>query len=155
MPTIREMAVVAAGAAVGGVLRFLIAGAVSLRTTSFFTPSPHLGDSGAPTSPSHGFAAALAEIPWGTLTVNLSGCLLIGAAIPVLAGFDDPRSTWRLLIVVGILGGYTTLSAFALETLKLIRADHAGAAVMYIAITNVGAMAAITLGLLIGRMLDK
>ncbi len=59
--------------------------------------------------------------PYGTLAVNVVGCLLIG----VLAGLADTRDILstevRLLLVVGILGGFTTFSAFGNETMALVR----------------------------------
>ena len=62
---------------------------------------------------------------WGTLIVNVSGSLIIG----LLAGFfalkTDPGQAWRLFLTTGILGGYTTFSAFALERFVPLRALHA------------------------------
>ena len=54
--------------------------------------------------------------PWGTLIVNIAGCTLIG----FVATFTD-RIAVRQFVMVGILGGYTTFSAFSLETLVLAR----------------------------------
>jgi CrcB protein len=58
-------------------------------------------------------------LPWGTFVVNLSGCFLMG----LLAGAFQQRflvsPEVRVLLLVGVLGGYTTFSAFALETLRL------------------------------------
>lgn len=144
MPDLRDMGIVAIGAALGGVLRFVVAGAV----TSLFVR-------GAAEAATTLGATLLGAMPWGTLVVNVTGCFVIGAILPLLPGVDDPRGAWRLLIVVGILGGYTTLSAFALETYRLIRADQAGAAALYMLLTNAGAMIAITLGVLLGRAIVR
>ena len=66
---------------------------------------------------------ALAGFPFGTLTVNLVGCLLIGLG----AGLADARQAIgpeaRLFLVVGVLGGFTTFSSFGYETVALLR-DH-------------------------------
>ncbi len=59
--------------------------------------------------------------PYGTLVVNVTGCLVIG----FLAGLADERSVFtaeaRLFVFIGILGGFTTFSSFALETFALAR----------------------------------
>lgn len=66
---------------------------------------------------------ALAGFPFGTLTVNLVGCLLIGLG----AGLADARQAIgpeaRLFLFVGVLGGFTTFSSFGYETVALLR-DH-------------------------------
>jgi len=63
----------------------------------------------------------LATFPYGTLAVNLLGCLLIG----ILAGLADSRQLFapefRLFALIGVLGGFTTFSTFGYETLALIR----------------------------------
>ena len=56
------------------------------------------------------------RFPFGTLFVNVTGCFLIGALMPFMV-----RPSWRLLLVVGFLGGYTTFSAFAYETYVSVR----------------------------------
>ncbi|MBK7188446.1 MAG: fluoride efflux transporter CrcB [bacterium] len=67
--------------------------------------------------------AALAGFPFGTLAVNLLGCLLIGLG----AGLADARQAFtpeaRLFVFVGLLGGFTTFSSFGYETIALLR-DH-------------------------------
>ncbi|HEX5608137.1 MAG TPA: fluoride efflux transporter CrcB [Candidatus Binatia bacterium] len=59
--------------------------------------------------------------PYGTLIVNVSGCFVIG----FLAGLAESRAAFtsemRLFVFVGVLGGFTTFSSFALETLSLVR----------------------------------
>ena len=61
------------------------------------------------------------SLPYGTLTVNILGCLLIG----LLAGLSESRNLFgmetRGLILVGVLGGFTTFSAFGYETIQLLR----------------------------------
>ena len=82
------------------------------------------------------------EFPWDDLTVNLLGSLAIGVAAARLA-----RSTisWAF-IVTGILGGFTTMSGFALAFNDLIRDDRATAALVYVIVTMTGGVAAILLG---------
>jgi CrcB protein len=60
------------------------------------------------------------SLPWGTLLVNLTGCLLIG----LLSGHKGPQALPRLLLVVGFCGSFTTFSTFALETLQLLETGN-------------------------------
>ena len=61
------------------------------------------------------------SLPYGTLTVNITGCLLIG----LLAGLSENRNLLgpetRALLLIGVLGGFTTFSAFSYETIELLR----------------------------------
>lgn len=67
------------------------------------------------------------DLPWSTFAVNLSGCFLIGL---VAARLEGP--VWlRAGVVVGLLGGYTTFSAFGAQTLSLIESDRLAAALLY------------------------
>ena len=74
-------------------------------------------------------SATLSTFPYGTLVVNMLGCLLIGLAV----GFAETRQLvapeFRLFVIIGLLGGFTTYSTFAFETLVLLRdADYLRAA---------------------------
>jgi CrcB protein len=68
------------------------------------------------------------SVPYGTVTVNVVGCFLIG----LLAGLAETRQFFgeatRAFVIVGLLGGFTTFSAFGYETLALVRDGHAVAA---------------------------
>ncbi|WMT87629.1 CrcB family protein [Pelagibacterium sp. 26DY04] len=73
----------------------------------------------------------------GTFAVNLSGCLVIGLAGGLAVGADgrlSPQGAAWLLLVTGLLGGYTTVSSFSLQTLTLLRAGKGG-----MALVNIGA----------------
>jgi CrcB protein len=62
-------------------------------------------------------------IPWGTLAVNITGCLLIGIFWGLsFRGFDN-NEQWKLFLMTGICGGFTTFSAFTLEGIGLLRED--------------------------------
>lgn len=61
------------------------------------------------------------RFPIGTLAINVSGSFLIGLIMTVLTERFQPHPNWRLLLVVGFLGGYTTFSSFEWETLGLVR----------------------------------
>ena len=58
--------------------------------------------------------------PYGTLGVNVLGGLLAGALYVVLAERYSPPQEWRGLLMIGVLGGFTTFSAFSVDTLKLL-----------------------------------
>ena len=80
-------------------------------------------------------------LPWGTLLVNVAGCLAIGILFTV---FEEQRvlpAEWRVALVGGFLGGFTTFSAFGLELFTLVQADEWATAAVY-------ALASVVLGLL-------
>lgn len=97
------------------------------------------------------FAHARAPtFPWGTLAVNLVGCLLISVLVQlVLRGRAD--DSLRLALGVGVLGGFTTYSSFNVETIALAESGAWGRAAAYVAITLVGGLALGVAGWLIGR----
>jgi CrcB protein len=90
--------------------------------------------------------------PWGTLVVNWSGCLAIGLAAALFAAMPHPP-TLRLFLVTGVLGGFTTFSAFGLETVELLASGASGQAVLYVAGSVLGGLAAVAVGLGAGRAL--
>jgi len=57
--------------------------------------------------------------PWGTLTVNIVGSFIMGLIIAIFAQFWQPPEAWRLFIVTGFLGGFTTFSTFSLDIVTL------------------------------------
>lgn len=61
------------------------------------------------------------NFPWGTFFVNIAGCLLFGLAAGFVEGRDAAGTATRLLVLVGILGGFTTFSSFGWETFELLR----------------------------------
>jgi CrcB protein len=83
--------------------------------------------------------------PWATLAINVLGCLAIGALATLPRLRQGP--TWiRPFLITGLLGGFTTYSALALEAGILLDSGHPGSAVGYLAATMVGGLAAATLG---------
>lgn len=87
---------------------------------------------------------------WGTLSVNILGSLLMGVLFAVLAR-TGAAPEWRAFLAVGLLGGFTTFSAFSLDVWTLIERKQMDLAVLYIA-SSVGlALGGLVLGLLIGR----
>lgn len=89
---------------------------------------------------------AIELFPVGTLSVNVLGCLAIGVAAAYFAGPNLVREEVRLLLMVGILGGFTTFSTFGLETFELLNARQWTWAAVYIAFSNLGGFLAVFIG---------
>lgn len=121
----RALALVALGAAVGAAARYLITDAL-------------------PT----GF-------PWGTVVVNLAGSFLLGLLIfGGLAKGHLPAGS-RLLVGVGLLGGFTTMSAFALDTLTLLEQGAATEALLAVALNGGASLVALAAGRILGVALPE
>ena len=103
---------VALGGSIGSVLRYLIANMGQSWTTSSF--------------------------PLGTLVVNVIGCAAIGLITALLIGpLSQHREILRLVLIVGVLGGFTTFSSFAFDSIELFDDGRSGQAMLYIIVTNV------------------
>lgn len=89
----RTLVAIAAGGALGSVTRYLSGAAVHLWLPRTF--------------------------PWGTLAVNVLGCAALGVLWVWLAGRGPAGESLRALLIIGLLGGFTTFSSFSLETLLL------------------------------------
>ncbi len=89
--------------------------------------------------------------PWGTLTVNLVGGLAMGLLVGALARLSVPGENWRLFLGVGILGGYTTFSSFALDAVNMIQRGDWGVVLGYTLASVVGSVLAVFGGLAIMR----
>lgn len=85
--------------------------------------------------------------PWGTLIVNIAGGLAMGF---LAARVGPDNESTRLLIGVGILGGFTTFSAFSLETVRLAQ-THAASALFYVLASFILSIGACWIGLTLGR----
>ena len=89
--------------------------------------------------------------PWATLTVNVVGSLLMGALVQGLLPFDGDHSALRIFLATGILGGFTTFSAFSLDAWVLYdRQEHVALAV-YVAVSVLLSIAALFLGMALVR----
>ncbi len=116
---------VAAGGAVGSVLRYL----VGLWTLRSFGPS----------------------FPWGTLTVNITGSFLIGVLAEVIARKFGASAEMRVFLITGILGGYTTFSAFSLDAITLLERGEPVTALIYVASSVLLSALAVFAGLALMR----
>jgi len=95
-----------------------------------------------------GMALPSAGFPYATLVVNVIGCFCIGLAMPTVDRVEALPPEFRLLVVVGFLGGFTTFSAFGNETLSLLRSGGG------LALVNVAANVLLGLGaVVLGRTL--
>ena len=123
-----SLLMVALGGSIGAVLRYVIA---------HFTQS-----------------MASTPFPIGTLTVNILGCALIGILAAFLLGSNPQhREMLRLLLIIGILGGFTTFSTFALDALKLFQEGKLVSAMLYILLSNVLGILAAWICFSTGKML--
>lgn len=89
--------------------------------------------------------------PMATLAVNIAGSLAIGALFVLLQGRGAALAP---LLITGVLGGFTTFSAFSLDTLRLVEAGRAGAALAYVSGSVLLSIAACAMGLWIARSLS-
>jgi CrcB protein len=89
--------------------------------------------------------------PFGTLTVNVLGSLVMGLLIAYLAFKGDASQHWRLFIATGVLGGFTTFSAFSLDVALLYERGAVGLAFGYVVVSVVVSIAALFAGLLLVR----
>jgi len=109
------------GGFIGAVMRYLVTGWVQDIFTAF-------------------------SLPYGTITVNITGCLLIG----LLAGLTENRNMLgpetRALLLIGVLGGFTTFSTFSYETLELMRAGESMAAFSNVGLQVCLGLAAVWVG---------
>lgn len=89
--------------------------------------------------------------PWGTLAVNLIGGFLMGLLAGGLVRFGESGEQWRLLLGVGVLGGFTTFSAFSLDVMNMLERGDWIAGLGYVLASVIGAVAALALGLAVAR----
>lgn len=109
---------VALGGALGAVGRYLVG--LSLKTASGF--------------------------PWGTMSVNILGSLLMGLVIGWLSRQNGGSDALRLFVAVGILGGFTTFSAFSMDLFTLLERRDIAATVLYLGGSLLGGLVAFIIG---------
>lgn len=91
--------------------------------------------------------------PWGTITVNIVGSFMIGLLTELIARKFSAPMEMRLLLVVGVLGGFTTFSSFSLDTMALFERGESLSAVVYVFASVLLSLAAALGGLALGRSL--
>ncbi len=102
----QTLMMIGAGSFIGGMMRYLLSQALQSKMNAAF--------------------------PYGTFAVNFIGCFVIGAVIS-LADKQSMSNDWKLFLATGICGGFTTFSAFSIETLSLLRSGQVSMALLYIA----------------------
>ncbi len=122
----KEMLLVGCGGFAGSALRYCLSTVVSI------------------------WSAPSSTFPWGTLSVNTTGSLLIG----MLMGSVSSGS-WLLFGATGFCGGFTTFSAFSLESLRLMKNGAYLTATAYIAASILACLACVWLGVIIGSKIIK
>ena len=89
--------------------------------------------------------------PWGTLTVNVVGSLVMGLLAGYFAFRNDPGELWRLFLTTGILGGFTTFSAFSLDAMLLYERGEIAMMAIYLAASVGISIGALFAGLILAR----
>jgi CrcB protein len=114
---------VALGGGAGAAARFVVADTIKARRTT--------------------------ALPWGTVTVNTVGSLVIGvvAGLVLTVGADGGLEPWRLLLATGLCGGFTTFSTATVEAVTQLRGGHPGRALATTAANLLLALAAVAVGL--------
>ncbi|WP_420812785.1 fluoride efflux transporter CrcB [Micromonospora zingiberis] len=104
----------------------------------------------------HGLAVAFPHdpggFPWATFAVNVSGCLLIGVLMVFITEVWTAPRLVRPFLGVGVLGGYTTFSTYAVEVQQALAVGAPRTALLYLAGSLVAALTAVRLGLTLTRL---
>ena len=106
----------------------------------------------------HGVNLAAARLlgthfPFGTLTVNVVGSLVMGLMAAWFAFEGSPSQHWRLFLTTGMLGGFTTFSTFSLDTALLYERGELGLAALYVAVSVAAGLVGLFGGLALVRSL--
>jgi fluoride exporter len=118
---------VALGGAVGSVARYLMASGIQ--------------------------SATRWEFPIGTVLVNILGCFLIGILYVLLVARPDPRHDLRALLMVGVMGGFTTFSSFSLETVTMAMNGNYTGATLNVVISVAACLVGTVLGVTLARII--
>lgn len=121
---IRNILLVAVGGALGSVARYLLSAIIQEQAQSNF--------------------------PWGTMTVNVLGCFVIGLVTALAAGHGIISPSLKLILTTGFCGGFTTFSTFMNETVTLSNGGNSIMALLYLAISILLGFIAAILGIQLG-----
>lgn len=94
-------------------------------------------------------------VSWATVVINLSGSLVLGALLVVLAERFHRNRFARPLLGTGVIGAYTTFSTFMVQTAELVRDGHDLAAAIYLVVSLVGGLAAAAGGMAAARLVIR
>lgn len=125
--TLAQVAAIAAGGALGSMLRF----GLSLWV----------------------HALAGRGFPYGTLVVNVLGCLAMGVLFTLFVDRWSENTVWRAAMLIGVLGGFTTFSSFSIETVNLIEQGESLKAALNVTASVVLCLVATGLGVWFGRQI--
>lgn len=92
--------------------------------------------------------------PFGTLTVNITGSIIMGLLAGYFAFKGGAAQSWRLFLMTGVLGGYTTFSAFSLDAISLYERGQIGMALLYIAASGATSIFGLFAGLMLIRQIS-
>lgn len=95
------------------------------------------------------------EFPWGTLAVNILGSLVMGLLAGYFAFKGEATQAWRLFFTTGILGGFTTFSAFSLDTALLYERGAMGSLAFYVLLSVVLSIVAVFAGLAVIKAIGQ
>lgn len=93
--------------------------------------------------------------PVATLTVNVVGSFLMGVVVAVSVPVFDGSALWRTFLATGILGGFTTFSAFSLDAVELVQRQQYVTAAIYVGASVVLSIAALVAGLAVSKVFLK
>jgi|LNFM01.1.fsa_nt_gb CrcB protein len=96
-------------------------------------------------------AKGLTGFPWATLFINVTGSVLMGLTVGLLMSRAELPVEFRVFLATGVLGGYTTFSAFSLEVWQLLERGEPGLAAAYIGASVVLSIAGLAGGILVAR----
>ena len=91
--------------------------------------------------------------PWGTMAVNLIGCFVAGAVFFLTEERFLASPTVRTVILIGLLGGFTTFSSYGLQTFTLLRDGEFGLAILNVVTSNILGLFMVWIGYVLGRAL--
>ena len=94
-----------------------------------------------------------ARFPFGTLTINISACIIIGFTLEMLNRHTGVNPAWRYLVPIGFIGAYSTFSTFEWEAHGLLRDGETMAGILYLVGSVLAGLLAVRLGVALGRMM--